>query len=138
MAVFSKKYPTFFDWLKSRRIMNAYVGRIIAYLEANPEATLKDARGRHPEPKFYYRTSFVLKLPVASEWKIVRRSIIRKSPVNTDAELERFLRHAGKFFGSQPYAYENRAYVGIEDNVEIPADTDSLGEETDDYDEGST
>lgn len=136
---FSKKYPSFFDWLKSRRIMNRYVSRIISYVEANPQATLKEARGRHPEPEFAYRTSFVLRLPVASEWIIVRRTIIRKGLINTDSELDSFLRHAGFVLGSKPYAEESRALVGIEENQEIPIEDDTdFGIEDDDYDDGAT
>lgn len=119
--------------------MSRYVQRITSYIEQNPTATLKEARGRHPVQQFAYRTSFVLKLPVVGKWQIIRRSIIRIGTIDTDSEFNRFINWAGRIVKSHRYVVENRTLIGIEDNAKIPRPDDrDLGVTDDEYDEGST
>ena len=90
--------------------------------------------------RIMYRSTFVLKLPVASRWKVLRRQVFTEEPHNVDWELKKFLDKAGHYIGSMPYALESEGEVGIEDNEQVPYDATavSLQREDDFYDSGGT
>jgi len=85
-----------------------------------------------------YRTTFVLKLPVAKRWKVMRRHIYTTEPCNVGNELDRYLKKCGSYVHSKPYTLENSGEVGIERNADWEMREADLGIVDDFYDAGGT
>jgi hypothetical protein len=118
----------------------AYRKRIGSYMRRHPSASRAEARGhkRVFVKAKGYRTTFVLKLPVAKRWKIMRRHIYSREPGNVGNELERYLKKCGSYVHSSPYALENSGEVCIEANADWEMREADLGYMDDFYDAGGT
>jgi hypothetical protein len=147
---FSKKYATIGEWLKKVEGLKEtpYQKRVIRYYAKHPYATLAETRGHKPKAEIevlewapvelvMYRTSFVVKIPVAHRWKVMRRQIFSREPVLIGLELQKYLRVCGDFIHSHAYIQES-AEVGIEENQEMPMNEADLGIKDDFYDAGGT
>ncbi|MCJ7559268.1 hypothetical protein MUO79_01455 [Candidatus Bathyarchaeota archaeon] len=109
-------------------------------MRRHPGASRAEARG-HKRIAVHvtgYRTTFVLKLPVAKRWKVMRRHVYTREPANISNELNRFLRVCGHYVHSTPYALENSGEVGIEANAHWELREADLGYADDFYDAGGT